>query len=277
MTTSASPSSSSRPSVSGVMCGLPPGLSVKQTASTLPPCDAALARSTEWRAPSSMARPREVSISIATLKPSDRRAVIPEFGARESSSEGMKLHYRVDSRQHKIELLSSKIWLWWFMTKRFLDFASLALATGLGVAYLTPIAKATLASAVTAVVYYVFARGGGDISLNMILIAAIVVIFFVGVAVSARVKSDEDPDPSKVVIDEVAGQLAAFLILAPVEWWSVLAAFLLFRLFDIVKPLGIRRLEAIPNGWGIMLDDLAAGVLAAIVINAAILIANLVI
>ncbi|MYF78336.1 MAG: phosphatidylglycerophosphatase A, partial [Chloroflexi bacterium] len=62
-----------------------------------------------------------------------------------------------------------------------------------------------------------------------------------------------------------------------VEWWSVLEAFLLFRLFDIVKPLGIRRLEAIPNGWGIMLDDLAAGVLAAIVINAAILIANLVI
>ena len=183
----------------------------------------------------------------------------------------------MDRRQHKIELLSSKIWLWWFMTKRFLDFASLALATGLGVAYLTPIAKATLASAVTAVIYYVFARSGGDISLSMILVAAIVVIFFVGVAVSARVKSDEDPDPSKVVIDEVAGQLAAFLILAPVEWWSVLAAFLLFRLFDIVKPLGIRRLEAIPNGWGIMLDDLAAGVLAAIVINAAILIANLVI
>ena len=163
------------------------------------------------------------------------------------------------------------------MTKRFLDFASLALATGLGVAYLTPIAKATLASAVTVVVYYVFARGGGDISLNLVLVAAIVVIFFVGVLVSARVKSEEDPDPSKVVIDEVAGQLAAFLILAPVEWWSVLVAFLLFRLFDIVKPLGIRRLEAIPNGWGIMLDDLAAGLLAAVVINVAILIANFVI
>lgn len=158
------------------------------------------------------------------------------------------------------------------MSPRILDHISLALATGLGVAYLTPFAKATLASAVTAVVYYVFARGGGDISLNPILVAAIVVIFFVGVAVSARVKSEDDPDPSKVVIDEVAGQLAAFLILAPVEWWSLLAAFLLFRLFDVVKPLGIRRLEAIPNGWGIMLDDLAAGLLAAVVINVAILI-----
>lgn len=161
------------------------------------------------------------------------------------------------------------------MIKRTLDFASLALATGLGVAYLTPIAKATLASAATALVYYVFARG--ETGLDAVLVAVIVAIFFVGVAVSARVKSDDDPDPSKVVVDEVAGQLAAFLILAPVEWWSVIAAFLLFRLFDIVKPLGIRRLEAIPNGWGIMLDDLAAGLLAALVLNAAILIAKFVI
>ena len=163
------------------------------------------------------------------------------------------------------------------MTPRILHFISLALATGLGVAYLTPFAKATLASAVTAVIYYVLARDYGEISLNAILLAATVIVFFIGVAVSARVKSDDDPDPSKVVIDEVAGQLAALMVLAPVEWWSVLAAFLLFRIFDVWKPLGIRRLEEIGGGWGIMLDDLAAGVLAAIVINVAVLIANFVI
>ena len=163
------------------------------------------------------------------------------------------------------------------MTPRILHFISLALATGLGVAYLTPFAKATLASAGTAVIYYVLARDYGEISLNAILLAATVIVFFIGVAVSARVKSDDDPDPSKVVIDEVAGQLTALMILAPVEWWSVLAAFLLFRVFDVWKPLGIRRLEEIGGGWGIMLDDLAAGALAAIVINAAVLIANVVI
>ena len=152
---------------------------------------------------------------------------------------------------------------------------SLGLATGLGVAYLTPIAKATLASGVTVVIYG--ALTWGDSSFSWLLIIATAVVFFVGVAVSSSVKSEEDPDPSKVVIDEVAGQLSAFLILTPVEWWSLLSAFLLFRLFDIAKPLGIRRLETIPNGWGIMLDDLAAGVLAAMVINAAILIADLVI
>ena len=156
------------------------------------------------------------------------------------------------------------------MTNRTLDIASLVLATGLGVAYLTPIAKATLASAATVAVYGALAWG--DSGFNWILIIAIVAVFFVGVPVSARVKSEEDPDPSKVVIDEVSGQLAAFLILAPIEWWSLLAAFLLFRLFDVLKPLGIRRLEAIPNGWGIMLDDLAAGLLSAVVINVVVLI-----
>ena len=158
------------------------------------------------------------------------------------------------------------------MRQRTLHFVTLALATGLGVAYLTPFAKATLASAVTVVVYA--AITWGDLSLNLLLIPIIAVIFFVGVAVSARVKSDDDPDPSKVVIDEVAGQLASCLIFVPVEWWSMLAAFVLFRVFDVLKPLGIRRLEEIPNGWGIMLDDLAAGLLAAVVINVAILIAN---
>ena len=151
------------------------------------------------------------------------------------------------------------------MSSRLLDRVSLALATGLGVAYLTPFAKATLASAATIAVFAALHWGDNVISPSFVV--AISAIFFIGVYVSSRVSSDEDPDPSKVVIDEVAGQLAALLILANVNLWSLLAAFVLFRLFDITKPLGIRRLEAIPNGWGIMLDDLAAGLLAAMVIN----------
>ncbi len=153
------------------------------------------------------------------------------------------------------------------MSNRAVHFVAEALATGFGVAFLTPVAKATLASAVTVGIYA--ALRWGETSLNLWLIVAIVVIFFIGVAVSARVKSDADPDPSRVVIDEVAGQLTAVAIVAPVDWWTMLGAFLLFRIFDVLKPLGIRRLEAIPNGWGIMLDDLAAGLLAAAVLNIA--------
>ncbi len=68
-------------------------------------------------------------------------------------------------------------------------------------------------------------------------------------------------DPGHVVIDEVAGQLIA-LIAIPADWQHALISLLLFRLFDILKPWPIRKLEAFPAGTGIMLDDVAAGILA---------------
>ncbi len=73
-------------------------------------------------------------------------------------------------------------------------------------------------------------------------------------------------DPGFVVIDEVCGQFIA-LIGAPLEWKSLLAGFILFRAFDIVKPPPLRRLERLPDGWGIMLDDVAAGLYALLVMH----------
>lgn len=68
-------------------------------------------------------------------------------------------------------------------------------------------------------------------------------------------------DPSHVVIDEVAGQMVT-LIAAPVNWRCLLAGLILFRAFDITKPFPIRRLEHLPQGTGIMLDDIGAGLYA---------------
>jgi phosphatidylglycerophosphatase A len=68
-------------------------------------------------------------------------------------------------------------------------------------------------------------------------------------------------DPGFVVIDEVAGQLIA-LIGAPLHWKTLLASLILFRVFDIVKPPPLRRLEDLPEGAGIMLDDVGAGLYA---------------
>jgi phosphatidylglycerophosphatase A len=68
-------------------------------------------------------------------------------------------------------------------------------------------------------------------------------------------------DPGHVVIDEVAGQLIA-LIFCPPDWAHAILAFLLFRLFDILKPPPIRQLERLPAGTGIMLDDVGAGLFA---------------
>jgi phosphatidylglycerophosphatase A len=71
-------------------------------------------------------------------------------------------------------------------------------------------------------------------------------------------------DPGFVVIDEVAGQWIA-LIGMPADWKHAVLALVLFRLFDIWKPWPIRSLERLPEGTGIMLDDVAAGALALIV------------
>src|SRR5262249_26476818 len=68
-------------------------------------------------------------------------------------------------------------------------------------------------------------------------------------------------DPQFVVIDEVAGQLLA-LIAVPVSWKSLLLGFILFRGFDIVKPPPVRQLERLPEGIGIVVDDLGAGLYA---------------
>jgi phosphatidylglycerophosphatase A len=57
----------------------------------------------------------------------------------------------------------------------------------------------------------------------------------------------------------------------PISWFTIVAAFVLFRFFDIVKPLGIRQLEKISNGWGVMMDDILAGVYANIVLQVLII------
>jgi phosphatidylglycerophosphatase A len=68
-------------------------------------------------------------------------------------------------------------------------------------------------------------------------------------------------DPQFVVIDEVAGQLIT-LIAVPISWKSLLLGFILFRGFDIVKPPPVRQLEHLPEGIGIVLDDVGAGIYA---------------
>jgi phosphatidylglycerophosphatase A len=73
-------------------------------------------------------------------------------------------------------------------------------------------------------------------------------------------------DPQFVVVDEVAGQLIT-LIGAPVHWKAMLAGLILFRAFDITKPWPARQLEKLPEGTGIMMDDVAAGVFGLIVMQ----------
>jgi phosphatidylglycerophosphatase A len=93
-------------------------------------------------------------------------------------------------------------------------------------------------------------------------IAAAVLVALIGIPAATQVaRGSGIRDPQFVVIDEVAGQLVA-LIAVPLTWKSLLVGFILFRAFDIVKPPPVRQLEAIPEGAGIVLDDVAAGLYA---------------
>lgn len=100
-----------------------------------------------------------------------------------------------------------------------------------------------------------------------VAIAAAVAVTLIGIPAATLVaRGYGAKDPQFVVIDEVAGQLVA-LIAVPLAWKSFLAGFILFRVFDIVKPPPVRQLEAIPEGAGIVLDDIAAGLYALAVMH----------
>jgi phosphatidylglycerophosphatase A len=96
------------------------------------------------------------------------------------------------------------------------------------------------------------------------LVAAIAVTLIGIPAATIVAKESRSKDPQHVVIDEFAGQLIALIAIRP-DWPHALISLALFRLFDIVKPPPIRRIERLPTGTGIMMDDIAAGVYALII------------
>ena len=98
-------------------------------------------------------------------------------------------------------------------------------------------------------------------------IVAAAVVSLIGIPAATRVaRASGVEDPQFVVIDEVAGQLVT-LIAVPLAWQTFLASLILFRVFDILKPFPIRRLERLPEGTGIVVDDLGAGLYALAVMH----------
>ena len=99
-------------------------------------------------------------------------------------------------------------------------------------------------------------------TLLIALSAGIILSIVLGVpAATIAARESGRHDPGFVVIDEVAGQWIA-LLGSPADWRHGLIALVLFRLFDITKPFPARRLERLPEGWGIVFDDVAAGLYA---------------
>jgi phosphatidylglycerophosphatase A len=100
-----------------------------------------------------------------------------------------------------------------------------------------------------------------------VILFLIIVTTAVGIpAATLEARGCGKKDPQHVVIDEVAGQLVT-LIACPILWRPLLAGFILFRAFDIVKPPPIRSLEKLPEGTGIVVDDLGAGIYGLMVLQ----------
>jgi len=122
-----------------------------------------------------------------------------------------------------------------------------------------PIAPGTVGSAVGLAVWGAMRAAGADVVVELALVAGLLVTGAWAAAEAERALGVTDPGP--VVIDEVMG-MAATMVGAPLSWPAAIGGFLLFRLFDIVKPPPARALERLHGGWGIMADDFAAAVYA---------------
>ena len=139
-----------------------------------------------------------------------------------------------------------------------------------GYAGFFPFAPGTVGSAVGVVLWWGLRRAGASMAVEVAVVAALLVVGAVAATAAEGALGTTDPGP--VVIDEVMG-MGVPLIAAPLSWPTALLGFLLFRVFDIVKPPPARQLEKAHGGWGIMLDDLAAGVYAWAALQAALWIA----
>jgi len=142
--------------------------------------------------------------------------------------------------------------------------------SGFGSGFL-PLAPGTWGAAVAVLMAWPLQLIDNQTIVTLILSIAILVFLWIGVRGSQLMESEWGKDPSQTVIDEMIGIWIALLGFT-MSWPHLLAAFILFRFFDIAKPLGVRSLEKIGFGWGVMLDDVLAGVYANVTLQLVLLI-----
>jgi phosphatidylglycerophosphatase A len=141
---------------------------------------------------------------------------------------------------------------------------AIQIATWFGCGY-SPVAPGTAGSLAALAIGIVLHEYAGLAAWHFLILAA---ALFVPATWAATVTSEvmKLKDPQIVVVDEVLGQWIALAGARALNWKSYLAAFALFRLFDIWKPPPVRQLEALPGGLGINLDDVMAGAYGALVL-----------
>jgi phosphatidylglycerophosphatase A len=130
------------------------------------------------------------------------------------------------------------------------------ICTCLGIGYI-PKGGGTVAAGLCCIAWYFAWRdGNGPFWLPLLITAG---LFFLGVWSAGKVEAEWGKDSYRIVIDEVVG-MGITLLFVPVRWPYLLVGLLFFRFFDISKPFYIRKMENLNGGWGVMMDDVLAGV-----------------
>ena len=139
------------------------------------------------------------------------------------------------------------------------------IATGFGIGYIRK-GSGTVAAALCAIVWYLMSAGSNDPKVALLVT---LVITAIGVWSAGSVEKYWGVDNNRVVIDEIAGMCIS-LVFVPVSLGTMVTAFVLFRFFDIAKPAYIRKAENLPGGWGVMADDVLAGIYTNIILQVAV-------
>ena len=137
------------------------------------------------------------------------------------------------------------------------------IATGAFSGY-SPTAPGTVGTVLFALAFLLFPGLRG-----MTLLVVLALLFVLGVWSATGVEKLHGHDARQINVDEMVGMgLALVAYPAHLAWYWILLPFALFRLFDVVKPYPINRLQDLPRGWGVMMDDVLAGVYANVVFQA---------
>lgn len=162
---------------------------------------------------------------------------------------------KTEEAQQTPNAASGRAPLWAFLTATFFGIGTLGPGPG------------TWGSAAAVLIWWGIAHALTPSMQPAVLAALAALAIIIGIPAATRTaRAAGKEDPGFVVIDEVAGQWIT-LLFAPVAWKTLLAGFILFRAFDIVKPPPVRQLEQLPQGTGIVVDDVGAGIYAFIVMQ----------
>jgi phosphatidylglycerophosphatase A len=143
------------------------------------------------------------------------------------------------------------------------------IASVLGIGYVGK-GGGTIAALLYCIVWFIVDAGSASTHWQVLITMLIAIL---GTWSANEVDAIWGTDSSRVVVDEIVG-MSVTLLFVPKNFWYLLVGLIAFRFFDIVKPLGVKKVERLPKGWGVMADDVLAGLYALAVIHLCILVAG---